>query len=152
MHRNYLVTLQSDLFEGFPVRQVVIWDRDSTNNHTVNLPCPPTYEFVVFMAERGWKPPREAYLASRKWGAIWRIHHAPPTNEHPAPFPLELAHRMVAYAPDGGLVVDPFAGSGTTGIAAAERGLPCVMADVDPAYRTMWEERTERMRKGGRPE
>ena len=150
MHRQYLVNLQSDLFEGFPVRQVIIWDRDSTNNHTATLPCAPTYEFVVFMAQRAWKPPPEAYRISRKWGAIWRIHHAPPSNEHPAPFPVELARRMCAYA--DGLVVDPFAGSGTIGVVAAEMGLPCLMADLDPEYRAMWEERVRRINNGGKAE
>ena len=152
LHRQSLVNLQGELFEGFPVRQVVIWDRDASNNHNIAFPCPPSYEFIVFMAQRTWKPPEGAYQVSRKWGAVWRIHHAPPSNQHPAPFPLELARRMCAYAHMDGLVVDPFAGSGTVGVAAAEMALPCIMADVDPKYRTMWEERVNRISNGGKAE
>jgi DNA modification methylase len=50
---------------------------------------------------------------------VWRINPAR-KNTHPAAFPLELAERVIRYySIEGDVVLDPFAGSGTVGIAAA---------------------------------
>ena len=51
-------------------------------------------------------------------GDVWQISHVDPTNDHPAPFPIGLARRCVyGSCPEGGTVLDPFMGSGTTAIA-----------------------------------
>ena len=51
---------------------------------------------------------------------------------HPAPFPLELPHRCIKlYTYPGDLVIDPFAGSGTTCLAAKEAGRHWIGYDVD---------------------
>lgn len=51
---------------------------------------------------------------------------------YPTQKPLELLRVLVgAHCRAGGVVVDPFAGSGTTGIAALEMGRACVLADVN---------------------
>jgi hypothetical protein len=36
--------------------------------------------------------------------------------------------------PNGAVVLDPFAGSGTTGVACAQLGVPCVLIEMDPEY------------------
>lgn len=56
---------------------------------------------------------------------------------HPAVFPEELPEFFIKLlAPKGGLVVDPFAGSGTTGIAAYKLRRPFVLIDNDKKYCT----------------
>lgn len=68
---------------------------------------------------------------------FWNITGAS-TKQHPAPFPLELAHRLVRmFSFDGDIVLDPFGGSGTTSLAAIKTGRNSVMVDVDPAYLEM---------------
>lgn len=65
---------------------------------------------------------------------IWRIT---PTYDkrHPAIFPLELAERVVKYYSfKGDVVLDPFAGIGTTGKAAARLGRRFVLIEQDEAY------------------
>lgn len=47
---------------------------------------------------------------------------APRDREHVTQKPLELLQMLVGIAPEGGLVLDPFAGSGTTGVAALLTG------------------------------
>ena len=47
---------------------------------------------------------------------MWNIHQEN-KNPHPAPFPVQLAERCISSVDDG-YVLDPFMGSGTTGIAA----------------------------------
>lgn len=54
---------------------------------------------------------------------------------HPASTPNELADWWVRYiSPSGGLVLDPFMGSGTAGLAALKRGRRFVGIERDPRY------------------
>ena len=57
------------------------------------------------------------------------------TREHPAPFPLELADRLVRmFSFFGDTVLDPFVGTGTTLLAAARAGRNAVGVEIDPRY------------------
>lgn len=139
MHRNLTVNMQTDILDGFPVRQIVIWNRGSSNNHEAAF-APPSYEFVAFIAGRRWKWQGQGFEESRQWGAVWNI---PPAtgNPHEAPFPLELARRMI-LAGNGGAVADPYAGSGTIGYAAQELGIPFYLNDISRRYAYDFLERT----------
>lgn len=54
---------------------------------------------------------------------------------HPAVFPVDLPLFFIKLlCPDGGLVVDPFGGSGTTGLAALSLGRPSVLIDNNAEY------------------
>lgn len=55
--------------------------------------------------------------------------------QHPAPMVLRLARHLVSLAcPPGGLVLDPFVGSGTTCLAARQRGRRSIGVDRSAAY------------------
>lgn len=54
-------------------------------------------------------------------------------NPHPAPMPLELAKWMVRLS-GGSSILDPFAGSGTTGVAARALGRASVLIERDSGY------------------
>lgn len=63
---------------------------------------------------------------------------------HPAPFPLELAKRVISlYSYVGDAVLDPFAGSGTTLVAAKEMGRTYVGYEIEPKYCEIAKERLE---------
>ena len=65
---------------------------------------------------------------------IWNITGAS-TRQHPAPFPLELASRLVRmFSFHGDTVLDPFCGTGTTMIASLEYGRNGIGIDIDPEY------------------
>ncbi|MDQ2725223.1 MAG: site-specific DNA-methyltransferase [Actinomycetota bacterium] len=54
---------------------------------------------------------------------------------HPAPFPVELPQRLIElYTFEDDLVLDPFAGSGTTAVAAVRTARRYVAYDIDPGY------------------
>ena len=128
---------------GFPVRQVIIWNRGSTHNHGGKRPSmlPPIYELVYIIAGKNWRLPVKYLSEFRHWGDVWRINPETRTP-HPAPFPLELATRM-AMLIDAPLA-DPFAGSGTMGIAAMDIGVPYYLNDLSPEYRDMFYRRRDK--------
>ena len=65
---------------------------------------------------------------------IWNITGAS-TKNHPAPFPLELASRLVRmFSFHGDIVLDPFCGTGTTMIAALRYGRNSIGIDIEPEY------------------
>jgi len=66
---------------------------------------------------------------------IWSDITGASTRDHPAPFPLELAERLIRmFSFVGDTVLDPFLGSGTTSVAAAKWGRNSVGVEVDPHY------------------
>ena len=71
----------------------------------------------------------------REWfRQIWTIPGAS-TRDHPAPYPTELATRLVRmFSFVGDTVLDPFLGTGTTSVAAARAGRNSVGVEVDPEY------------------
>ena len=58
-----------------------------------------------------------------------------PANTHPTVKPTDLMRWLVRLAtPPGGIILDPFAGSGTTGVAARAEGHRAVLIERDPEY------------------
>jgi site-specific DNA-methyltransferase (adenine-specific) len=65
-------------------------------------------------------------------------------NDHPTPKPIALMRYLTrVYAPKGGLVLDPFMGSGSTGIAALQEGLQFVGIDMTQHYVDISERRIQ---------
>ena len=54
-------------------------------------------------------------------------------NDHPTVKPLALMRYLLTLVtmPEKNLILDPFAGSGSTGVAAEQLGLDCVLIDND---------------------
>ena len=75
----------------------------------------------------------------RKWfQQIWTDVKGASTREHPAPYPLELADRLVRmFTFVGDTVLDPFMGTATTNLAALRWGRNSVGVEVDPHYFAM---------------
>lgn len=66
---------------------------------------------------------------------IWTGLTGASTREHPAPYPRELAERLVRmFSFVGDTVLDPFLGTGTTSVAAAKWGRNSIGVEVDPTY------------------
>ena len=78
------------------------------------------------------------------WGSrgVWQIASVRRNDRHPAEFPAELALRVVALlcAP-GNLVIDPFAGTGTTCAAAAALGRRTLGIELNPDWAAAAERR-----------
>lgn len=73
--------------------------------------------------------------AGKNPGDVWKINTKPFSEAHFATMPPELAERCVkAACQPGGTVLDPFSGSGTTGMAAIQQGRKYVGIDINEDY------------------
>ncbi len=66
---------------------------------------------------------------------IWTGLTGASTRNHPAPYPIELASRLIKmFSFAGDTVLDPFMGSGSTAIAAMKSGRNSIGYEIDPGY------------------
>jgi modification methylase len=110
-------------------------------------------EFILMLRKPGgYRQPSESQRAASKltkqehqawFQQIWTLGGAS-TREHPAPFPLELAYRLVRmFSFVGDTVLDPFMGTATTLLAAARCGRNSIGVEVEPAYIKMAQSRLD---------
>ncbi len=131
---------RADILEGFPVRQVIIWKRAGGINFNAGYFLP-TFEVIYLIV----KPDFKLTKGANKMTDVWEIPQVK-GNDHPAPFPIELAQRCVGASPEG-IVLDPFMGSGTTGIAAVAQGRDWIGIDVAQEYCEMAENNIQEYQK-----
>ncbi|MDE2634971.1 MAG: site-specific DNA-methyltransferase [Chloroflexota bacterium] len=118
---------RADIVAGFPVRQIIIWQRNGGINFNPGYFLP-TYEVINLIA----KPKFKLAAKANAQGDVWRIPQET-KNPHPAPFPLALARRCVDST-EAKVVLDPFIGSGTTAIAAELAGRQWIGMDISETY------------------
>lgn len=76
---------------------------------------------------------------------VWRMATQAFSDAHFATFPPELAARCIrAGCPDGGLVLDPFGGAGTTGLVALRLRRRAALIELNPDYAAMARDRIAR--------
>ncbi len=101
-------------------------------------------EYILFQRKPGGyrKPSLPARVLSvipeaqhKEWfQQIWRLGGSS-TRQHPAPYPLELAQRLVRmFSFVGDTVLDPFMGTGTTNLAAGLWGRNSIGIELEPEY------------------
>lgn len=109
-------------------------------------------EYILMLRKPGaYRKPTEEQRASsrltkeeqRKWfQPIWSNLTGASTRQHPAPFPVELAYRLIrmfSFTED--TVLDPFSGTGTTSIAAIKADRNSIANEIDPEYFEMMSKR-----------
>ena len=92
---------------------------------------------------RSWEAVIEASVGKpRVWNGgtemrnVLRFAKAiPQADDHPTPKPVSLLEELIrAAAPSRGLILDPFAGSGPSLIAAERTGRTCCAVELEPRY------------------
>lgn len=103
-------------------------------------PLAHTFDYPTMKAQNGGKQMRDVWsLSDDGQGAMWTLP-APGKSEkregrHPTQKPIALLDRVITAASrPGDLVLDPFNGSGTTGLVARMRGRRYLGIDLDPEY------------------
>lgn len=122
-------------------------------NHLCDI-LPPTSEFIFWYKHQPVVSYSDGELAWTSFNKtakcfdypFFGCHGADEDNRiHPTQKPIALYKWIYnQYLPNGGSVVDPFLGSGSSRIAAYEAGLDFIGYEIDPTYFQLQEERFER--------
>ena len=98
----------------------------------------PHGEHVAEMGHRKQEIRRYAEIKGANARTVWTIATQPFSGAHFATMPPALAERCIkAGCPEGGTVLDPFGGAGTTGLVADRLGRNAVLIELNPAYADM---------------
>lgn len=109
----------------FPIWCEIVWDRCGTSLPTGRFGQ--AHEMIYQI--------NKPKVGKRSYGMtdVWRM--APAKSQgHVCAFPVELVERCLLVAQPGDVVIDPFAGSGTTGIGALNKGMQFIGIEKDPDY------------------
>jgi DNA modification methylase len=173
--RHLVMPLHASIIEscrtiGFDNLSPIIWHKIANATFEVNngggilgKPFEPNavvkndIEFILMQRKPGAyrKPETDKRLLStisqenhKKWfRQIWSDLPGASTQDHPAPYPVELSSRLIRmFSFVGDTVLDPFVGTGTTMISAAATGRNSIGIEIDPDY---LEYAYQRLRKQG---
>lgn len=110
------------------VRQIVVWARAGGMNFSPAFYVP-THEWIVIIAKPDFRLKSKGASGA---GDVWYIPQE--ANElHPAPFPERLPTTALETLASTS-ILDPFMGSGTTGVAAVKLGRRFTGIEIDPGY------------------
>lgn len=112
---------------GFIHRGIAVWDKTMARSRPRRGGFKQQAEFIVW-ASKGAMRTNDVYLP----GVFPCVLKLP--KKHLTEKPLELAREVVRLVPVGGVVRDPFAGSGTFLVAAKEAGLRWIGCEANDAY------------------
>ena len=111
-----------------PVRQIVIWARAGGVNFAPTHYLP-THEWIVVLAKPDF---RLKSKGASGVGDVWQVTQESGID-HPAPFPIGLPARAIETTSPT-VVLDPFAGSGTTLVAAKAAGVRAIGIEKTERY------------------
>ena len=154
--------LQQLLELGFLMRGEIIWDKAASASPSTawgswlsasNPVLRDVHEYILVFCKGNFKRPqgdrintieKEDFLAWTK--SVWQFPAVQARKiGHPAPFPIELPHRLIQlYTYQNDVVLDPFAGSGTTCLAAKQDGRKFVGYEINPKYCQLADERLQK--------
>ncbi len=133
--------------DGWYLRSDIIWHKGNAMPENVKDRPTRSYEHVFLFAKSkkyyydalsiaepaADKKRKNGFSGLRNCRDIWTINTVPYKGKHFAAFPPLLAQRCIlAGCPKDGIVIDPFFGSGTTGLAAAESDRNYIGIEIKP--------------------
>jgi site-specific DNA-methyltransferase (adenine-specific) len=125
--RSFPVLARAASLAQRPIESLLVWDKEwiGPGGHRG---LRPSYELVALFAQDGFS------IADRGLPDIWRcMWSAHKPNGHNAEKPVALLERIISES-GGGLVLDPFIGSGSTLCAAKRLGLEAVGIEWEERY------------------
>lgn len=115
--------------------------------HTINLPTSMGVWYAwdkvkqngmkvrICEVEYAWhKNGTKTRMFRHLWSGAYRESEAGIRSEHPTQKPIELMKWCLGFLPDSQTILDPFMGSGTTGVACANLGRKFIGIEIEPKY------------------
>lgn len=128
--------------QGWYLRQDIIWHKPNCMPENIRDRCTASYEHLFLLSKsRRYHFDTAAIREPAVGGGfrnrrdVWMIHTKGYAGAHYAAFPEKLAEPCIlAGCPPEGTVLDPFMGSGTTGVSAKRLGRRFIGIEISPAY------------------
>ncbi len=129
--------------DGWYLRSDIIWYKPNCQPESVKDRVTVSHEYIFMLSKsENYYFDQEAIKertadgkALKNKRTVWQINTEPCKEAHFAVFPRALVRPCIlAGAPKGGLVLDPFFGSGTVGVVAIETGRRCVGIELKSDY------------------
>lgn len=131
--------------DGWILRSRITWVKKNPMPESVkNRPTNATEEIFLFAKSPNYfyNPDGVREESGANLRNYWILNQDVGKHGHPAAFPRELARRCILLGSQkGDTVLDPFGGSGTTGIVAAELHRKAVVVELNPSYVQVTKER-----------
>lgn len=122
----------TDTFEGWTLRQELIWHRQGAYQFNARMFAPNDERIIWLYKDDG---PHKWNQEAATWLSVWAIPNAIGHEGHPCEFPDTIPRRCIAATTDpGDLVLDPFAGSGTTLRAAKDLGRRSIGIEIEERF------------------
>lgn len=135
---------QAVIAAGWHFHETLVWVKDSlVLGHS-------DYHYRHEPILYGWKGGgARPWFTGRSESTVFEVARPKASPDHPTSKPVELvaAHLRNSSGQDG-LVLDPFAGSGTTLVAAEQLGRRCAAIDIEPRYVDVVVKRWQRLTGG----
>lgn len=123
---------------GWVLRSPIIWHRENCLPESVADRPSRSYEHLfMFAQDRKYFFNKQPLIDQKVEEDMWTIAARPKTGNglDTAPYPDELVKRCLEIGcPDGGVVLDPFVGSGTTTRVAVSMGRPSIGIDLNREF------------------
>ena len=126
--QNGVLQMPLELNPGLPLRQIVIWERSGGINFSPSFYLP-THEWIMVIAKPKFRLRDKAASGAKD---IWKVPQER-GNPHPAPFPVALP-TIALETTKAQVVLDPFMGSGTTGVACKNLDRKFIGIEMDEGY------------------
>jgi DNA modification methylase len=118
-------------------RGVVVWDKGPAfGMGDLSFPWKPSFE-LIYVTGQGWTGRRSNGVVRGAVVVSWEAHPNVPADEsrkHPHEKPEWLMAHFMERLPGASPILDPFMGSGTTGVAAVRMGRRFIGIEIDPTY------------------
>lgn len=115
---------------GFTVKRTLVWVKNAWTSGDLEGDYGHQTEFVVF-AHKGRRP----LSGSRIGNVIDARRVSPESLQHPTQKPVAVLTPLIECSTEqGGVLLDPFIGSGTTAVAARSLGRRCIGFEIDKRY------------------
>lgn len=112
----------------FKIKNILIWEKNNTGMGDLTGDYAPLYEMIIFM-HKGRR------LMNGKRDANILKYNRTRNTQHPTQKPVDLLEYLICkFSDEGSVVLDPFMGSGSTGVACARTGRKFIGIERDDEY------------------
>lgn len=132
--------------QGWILRSDIVWHRPSTSESVKDRPTHAHEYIFMFAKSQHYHYDQSAMRTGTGANiqSVWKVTGTPFTGAHFAVFPAELIEPIViAACPEDGIILDPFAGSGTVGLVAKQHNRHYILNDINPDIAEMARQRIQ---------